>query len=83
MQFSPSEDWKRENRLKSYHKREAERFVKIWQAALTESGAALATQQRMAEERGRKLGQVENRAALLEAEVAQLRNELEEHFSAR
>ena len=53
------------------------------QAAVSESGAALATQQRTAEERGRKLARAENRAALLEAEVAELRNELEQQFSDR
>ncbi len=50
----------------------------IEQAALAESGAEFASQQRVAEERGRKLGTVENRAAMLEAEVAQLRGDLEE-----
>ena len=49
----------------------------LCQASLSESGAELANQQRVAEERGRKLSVVENRAAVLEAEVAQLRDELE------
>ena len=50
---------------------------------MAESGAELANQQRVAEERGRKLGSVENRAAVLEAEVAQLRDELEEQSAYR
>lgn len=43
----------------------------------------MASQQRVAEERGKKLTLAENRAAVLENEVAQLRNELDEKFAAR
>ena len=58
-------------------------YGNLQQAALAESGAALAGQQRVAEERGKKLNAVENRAVLLEAEAAQLRSELEEQSIMR
>lgn len=47
------------------------------QAALSEGGSALAKQQRAVEERARRLTAAENRAAMLEAEKADLQNELE------
>ena len=53
----------------------------VMQAALSEGGSALAKQQRAAEERARRLTAAENRAAMLEAEKADLQQELEEHLS--
>ena len=53
----------------------------VLQAALSEGGSALAKQQRAAEERARRLTAAENRAAMLEAEKADLQQELEEQLS--